>query len=215
MVHIGKYKLPEFVLRLSEKFLLDPLATWGTRMGLRLWGAEIGTGLKVSGRIRLRLQGDLRIGKHVRLRSGYSNYVGASEPIAIWVCPGGHVRIGDGCGLSNLTIVCRESIDILEGTLIGGGCRIYDNDFHQLDPEARLANQGNVASAPICIGPRAFVGGHCIVLKGVKIGEGAVIGAGSLVTKSVPPWEVWAGVPARYIKKVAKSEDVLTDLKTA
>jgi acetyltransferase-like isoleucine patch superfamily enzyme len=125
------------------------------------------------------------------------------------------VRIGDGCGLSNLTIVCRESIDILEGTLIGGGCRIYDNDFHQLDPEARLANQGNVASAPICIGPRAFVGGHCIVLKGVKIGEGAVIGAGSLVTKSVPPWEVWAGVPARYIKKVAKSEDVLTDLKTA
>lgn len=198
-------------MRLNETLTLEPLSMWRARLGLYLWGAEVGKGLKVSGRIRLRIQGDLRIGKNVSLRSGYSNYVGASEPMAFWVSPGGILSIGDDCGLSNTTIVCRQRIEILEGTFIGGGCRIYDNDFHQLMPEARVANCGAVASAAIRIGPRAFVGGHCIVLKGVSIGEASVIGAGSLVTKSIPPWEVWGGVPARFIKKIDKLEVVLPE----
>jgi acetyltransferase-like isoleucine patch superfamily enzyme len=135
------------------------------------------------------------------MRSGYSNYVGGHEPIAIWVCPTGRVTIGDDCGLSNTTIVCKEEVSILEGTLIGGGCKIYDMDFHQLRPDDRLYNRGEIPSAPIRIGPRAFVGGHCIILKGVTIGEGAVIGAGSVVTRDVPPFEIWAGVPAKRIRE--------------
>jgi len=209
LMHIGTRKLPEAVLRLSETVVLDPLSTWWARFGLFLWGAEAGKGLKVSGRLRLRIQGGLRIGNRVRLLSGYSNYVGASEPISIWVSPNGCLNIGDDCGLSNTTIVCRQQIDILEETFIGGGCRIYDNDFHQIAPEDRLTNCGIVPSAAIRIGPRAFIGAHCIVLKGVSIGEASVIGAGSLVTKSVPPWEVWGGVPAHFIKKINKANVLL------
>ena len=170
---IGMRKLPEVVLRITEILVLDPLSRWWARLSLYLWGAKVGKGFKVRGRIRLRLQGDVRIGNHVRLRSGYSNYVGASEPMAIFVFAGGMLKIGDHCGLSNSTIVCQQQIEILDGTWVGGGCKIYDTDFHQLNAMARLADQGPVTVAPIRIGPRAFVGSHCTVLKGVTIGEKA------------------------------------------
>lgn len=55
-------------------------------------------------------------------------------------------------------------------------------------------------------GPRAFVGGHRIILKGVTIGEGAVVGAGSVVTRSIPPNKVWAGVPARLIRRLEQAD---------
>ena len=59
---------------------------------------------------------------------------------------------------------------------------------------------------PVEIGPRAFIGGHTIILKGVTIGEGAVIGAGTLVAKDVPPYEVWAGRPAKRIKQLPRAD---------
>jgi len=197
-----KRKVPEFMFRLWEVLLLDPVSTCRARLALRIWGAVVGQELKVSGRIRLRVMGSLQIGNHVRMHSGHSNYVGAGEPMAIWVWPEGKICIGDGCGLSNTTMVCSNRIDILPGTFVGGGCQIYDNDFHQLGPEDRIANRGEVSSAPIRIGPRCFLGGHSIVLKGVSIGEGAVIGAGSVVTRDVPAFEIWAGVPARKIREL-------------
>jgi acetyltransferase-like isoleucine patch superfamily enzyme len=110
-------------------------------------------------------------------------------------------------------MVCKNRIDILSGTLLGGGCRIYDMDFHQLDPVQRLTNTGPVPSAPIRIGPRAFLGGHVTVLKGVTIGEGAVIGAGSVATRDIPDFEVWAGVPAKRIRALSRNSDVRMDLE--
>ena len=204
MANIVSRKPAELVRRSCEKLVLGPASTWRARLALRFWRAQVGRDLKVWGRVRLRLLGELHIGDHVLLHSGYSNYVGASEPMAIWVCAGAVVSIGDGCGLSNTTIVCRSEIEIRAETFIGGGCRIYDNDFHQLAPEDRIADRGQIASAPIRIGPRAFVGGHCIVLKGVSIGEGAVIGAGSVVTRDIPAFEAWAGVPARRIRGLVR-----------
>jgi acetyltransferase-like isoleucine patch superfamily enzyme len=205
MATILNRKPAEVLLRICEKLVLGPASTLRVRLALRFWGATVGRDLRVLGRVHFRLLGELHIGNRVRLNSGYSNYVGAGEPMAVWVCPGGHISIGDGCGLSNTTIVCLSRVEILAETYIGGGCRIYDNDFHQIAPEGRIANRGDVPSAPIRIGPRAFVGGHCVVLKGVSIGEGAVIGAGSLVTRDVPAFEIWAGVPARKIRELARS----------
>lgn len=182
-----------------------PVSTWWTRTKLCCWGAHTGRAFKASGRVRLRIQGDLYIGDRVTMLSGYANFVGASEPMSIWVCPRGAIHIGDQCGLSNTTMVCRSRIDILEKTFIGGGCRIYDNDFHQLDPQLRLSGKGEVSSGKISIGPSAFIGGHCIILKGVTIGEGAVVGAGSVVTRDVGHFEIWAGVPAKKIGDVVKN----------
>ena len=122
--------------------------------------------------------------------------------MAMWVGQDGHLDIGDGCALSNSTICCARSVVLLPHTFIGGGCEIYDMDFHQLDAEDRILNRGEVPSGEIRIGPKAFVGAWSIILKNVTIGEGAVIGAGSVVTRSVPPHEIWAGVPAAFIRKL-------------
>jgi acetyltransferase-like isoleucine patch superfamily enzyme len=57
------------------------------------------------------------------------------------------------------------------------------------------------------IGKRAFIGGHCIILKGTRIGEAAVVGAGATVTNEIPPFEVWAGRPARFLRRLDLPKD--------
>ena len=86
--------------------------------------------------------------------------------------------------------------------VFGGDTKIYDTDFHSTDPFKRLHGNTDVPSKPVHIGKRVFIGGHSIILKGVTIGDEAVIGAGSVVTKDVPAGEIWAGNPARFIKKI-------------
>ena len=139
------------------------------------------------------------IGRNVCINSGVLNYVGGEQRASFHVGPSGFLGIHDFCRLSNCTIVALERVELLEGSFIGGGTRIYDTDFHVLTAAGREGGESPV-NKPIVIGPRAFIGGHCIILKGVTIGEGAVIGAGSVVTKDVPPGEIWGGVPARCLK---------------
>lgn len=85
---------------------------------------------------------------------------------------------------------------------IGSGCMIYDNDFHSLDYNERIHGDKNINVAPIVIEDGAFIGAHSIILKGVTIGLHSVVGAGSVVTKSIPADEIWGGNPARFIKKL-------------
>lgn len=85
--------------------------------------------------------------------------------------------------------------------LIGAGCRIWDTGFHALDVEKRLSGDTGV-SVPIKIKRGAFIGANSTILKGVIIGENSIIGTGSVVTKSVPDNEVWAGNPAKFIRKL-------------
>lgn len=85
--------------------------------------------------------------------------------------------------------------------LIGSGCVICDSDAHPIHPSERQ-NHELTKSSPIIIGNDVFIGARSIILKGVTIGEGAVIGAGSVVTKDVPSMCVYAGNPAILIKKM-------------
>jgi acetyltransferase-like isoleucine patch superfamily enzyme len=170
---------------------------------LRVHGATVGSGLRVHGPLRLHCHrtARIRIGDDCRIQSGFAgNPVGGSSRMAIWVGPGAHLVIGDRVGLSNSTIVCMHSVSIEDDVFIGGGSRIYDTNFHSLDAQER-SRPGNpgVRTAPVTIRRRAFVGGHAIVLKEATIGEGAVIGAGSVVRSVVPDGEVWFGNPARPV----------------
>lgn len=170
-----------------------------------LWryGASVGKGLRVSGRLRCFSKGAIVIGNMVRINSGPdNNYVGGDRRTNLWVAPDAKLVIEDCVGISNSTLVARTLIHIRYGTLIGGGCDIYDTDFHPLTATHRRVKNVASETEPVSIGPDAFVGGHTIVLKGVTIGEGAVVGAGSIVTKNVPPFEIWAGRPARFVKRL-------------
>lgn len=171
---------------------------------LKLWGSKVGKKLYVGGRLRLHSGGKITIGDNVRIVSGSQNYVGGNLRTSIWTGTNADFRIGNNCAISNTTFICLGEIIILDNTYIGGGCEIYDTDFHPLNPEDRTATP-DIPIGNICIGPNAFVGGFSIILKNIKIGEGAVIGAGSLVTKDVPAYEIWGGVPAKFIKELERS----------
>lgn len=112
--------------------------------------------------------------------------------------------IGKNVGLSNVTIVSHNYISIGDNVMIGVGTQIFDTDFHSLDYTKRNANSDwdSKKTNPVKIGKNVFIGAYAIILKGVEIGEGAVIGAGSVVTRSIPENEIWAGNPARFIRNV-------------
>jgi acetyltransferase-like isoleucine patch superfamily enzyme len=104
--------------------------------------------------------------------------------------------------MSNSAICCANKITFGENVMIGGGCKIWDSDFHPINPTQRnLTPNTNYLSKEIKIGNNVFIGGCSIILKGVTIGDNSVVGAGSVVTKSIPFNEIWAGNPATFIKK--------------
>ncbi|MBM4164979.1 MAG: acyltransferase, partial [Lentisphaerae bacterium] len=96
------------------------------------------------------------------------------------------------------TITAVQSVRIGDRVLLGSGCLITDNDAHPIDPEARRRGGGGVAR-PVVLESDVFIGARAILLKGVTIGRGSVVGAGSVVTKSVPAFSICAGNPARVV----------------
>jgi acetyltransferase-like isoleucine patch superfamily enzyme len=112
------------------------------------------------------------------------------------------LRIGDEVGVSGCSISASERIEIADRVLIGSGCLITDSDAHPLDPAARRRNEPP-RTAPIVIEEDVFIGARSIVLKGVRIGRGSVIGAGSVVARSIPAGVVAAGNPARVVRALA------------
>lgn len=133
----------------------------------------------------------------------------------------GMVTIGDECYIGPSLLICHNNITIGSHVTIAWGCTIYDHNSHSLDYLERrkdiqrelknLRNKTNfigdkdwttVKSAPIVIEDDVWIGMNVIVLKGVKIGEGAVVAAGSVVTKDVPAWTVVAGNPAVVVKNL-------------
>ena len=99
--------------------------------------------------------------------------------------------VNEDCEISS-----EASISIGSDCAIGRGVVIRDFDGHSVD--------GSVSSSPIHIGDKVWIGNHATVLKGVTVGNGAVIAAGSVVTKNIPPNCLVAGVPAVIKKRNVK-----------
>lgn len=126
---------------------------------------------------------------------------------------GGEITIGDNCYVGDLSrIWSAEKIEIGNDVLISHNVNIIDTNSHETDALERAANgreilksglprkKGNVASAPIIIKDHAWINFNAIILKGVTVGEGAIVAAGAVVTKDVPPYCFVGGNPAIVIK---------------
>ena len=98
----------------------------------------------------------------------------------------------------NTNIGAYAPVAIGAWTMIAPYCYINSSN-HGMARGVPMRNQ-KLATAPIVIGEDVWIGTHVVVLAGVTIGDGAIIGAGSVVTKDVPACQIWAGVPARYLK---------------
>lgn len=111
------------------------------------------------------------------------------------------IKIGTGTATSNnVNIIAIDSIEIGKNCLIGDMVAIYDSDFHRIDPAERW--NGSEPPAPVKVGDNVWVGSRTMILKGVTIGSNSVIGAGSIVTKSIPADVVASGVPAKVLRSI-------------
>ena len=115
--------------------------------------------------------------------------------------PEARIEIGAQVYINRQTMIdASESVQIGARTMIGPFCYITDHD-HTIAPGAAPA-EGALIAVPTRIGERCWLGAQVCVLKGVTIGDGTVVGAGSVVTKSLPPGVIAAGVPARVLREV-------------
>ncbi len=99
------------------------------------------------------------------------------------------------------TINIGQYVEIGDDCLIAAGCNIQDNDSHPVSPYRRLKKEAPRLDEikPVIIEDNVWIGMGSFVLKGVRIGKGSIVAANSLVTKSVPPYSVVMGVPARIV----------------
>lgn len=147
----------------------------------------------------------LNIGENCTIKSSFlSNLVGLSQrTIIVSRTKEAKVNIGNNVGMSGVTIYARKGISIGDNTLIGGNVKIFDNDFHPIEAEARnIDDKDAIRTKEVVIGKNCFIGCNTLILKGTKIGDGSVIGAGSVVCGEFPGGVVVAGNPAKVIKKV-------------
>lgn len=153
---------------------------------------------------RLYVFGNLRIGKNVAINSGFKfNPIGGQERTIFYTRGNGKITIGNHVGISNSAFFSCAEIQIEDYVKIGGSCKFYDNDFHSLNYEQRIsAYDTDIKAAPIVIKEGAFIGAHSIILKGVTVGRHSIVGAGAVVTKDIPDGEIWAGNPAKFIRKI-------------
>lgn len=129
--------------------------------------------------------------------SGYT-YIEADSPESL-------VRVGDRCMFNNTVTLRSEGpgIDIGADTLFGTDVQVFDSDFHGLHPARR--HGGHARMAEVRIGRNAWLGSNVMVLRGVTIGDDTVVGAGSVVSRSLPAGVIAAGNPARVVRSL---EDV-------
>lgn len=185
---------------------------WGTlrlRVKGALLGVKLGKNIACHGPVGLMRWpgGKIVIGDNVSIISSWRRSTAAalSHPARLRVFgPGAEIIIGEGAQLSGVSITARSTaIDIGPGALLGPDCIIVDSDFHAPWPAwKRAQNPGYENDAPVTVGAFAWIGMRSIILKGTNIGAGAVIGAGSVVTRDIPPNCIAAGNPCRVIRNV-------------
>lgn len=195
-------------------------ASWLSLEAMRAFGQTLGTARL---RLKARLLG-VRIGRHVTAHGPVgllrwpggeicigdgchfiSSWRRASACCLAWPVrlrvfgPGASISLGSGCEISGASITARStSITLGRNVMLAPNCIIVDSDFHAPWPaERRHLDPGFELDRPVSIGDNVWIGMNSIILKGVSIGQGAIIGAGSVVSRDVPARTVACGAPAR------------------
>ncbi len=147
------------------------------------------------------------VGENSVFRSAvWSNYAGINHPcILVTLGAGAVIEIDSDSGFSGAMVAAIQSVSIGKRVgkriMVGVNASISDADWHPVDPVRRAAlEQGD--SSPVVIEDDVWLGANVVVLKGVTSGKGSTIAANSVVTKSIPPGVVAAGVPARPIAEI-------------
>jgi len=152
--------------------------------------------------------------KRFRARQPDALLIGANctmDGVHFAVGENGRISVGDFCYFTNAVLLCELELQFGNYVVIGWNTTIADTDFHPLSPAERIADafacsplsQGRprpeIAKKPVVIEDDVWIGPNATILKGVRIGAGAWIEAGSLVTRDVPPCSRVLGNPAQIV----------------
>lgn len=189
-------------LREEPHLLLPGVAAFLRGWWYKLWLPL--TGRRFSAGRRLRVYGPLHVSGPGRVRFGDDCLIisNAIKPVCIrTLSREAEVTLGTHAGLNGTAIQCIERVDI--GALSNlADAYITDTAAHVLDTDRRRRPAGDAAHAPVVIGQNVWISVQVVVLHGVQIGDHSVIGACSLVRRSVPPRVFAAGNPLRVIRDV-------------
>jgi len=154
-----------------------------------------------------KISSDVRLGKNVRLGSFINLYgciVGDNTKIGAFVEIQKNSKVGKNCKISSHTFIC-EGVSIGDECFVGHGVMFINdnyprsvNKWGQLEMEQDWRDRFRTTT----VGDKVSIGSNVTVLGGVTIGEKAVIGAGSVVTKDVPSNQIWAGNPAKFLRQL-------------
>ena len=177
--------------------LLYLLFTFPARIRCRLHGVKLGNKVSFAGMpfVSKAKGSQISIGDECRfmsLRTG--NLLGFNHRCIIASGkPSAEIVIGRNCGFSGVSIWCFKKIVLGNNVRVGANVKILDGDAHQDDSRAGEDKE-------VIIEDNVWIGTSCLILKGVTIGENSVIGAGSVVVKSIPSNVIAAGNPCRVIR---------------
>lgn len=163
--------------------------------------------MKDEGDSLLRVAADVKLGKGVKLFAFVNLYgceIGNNTKIGTFVEVQRGAKIGANCKISSHTFIC-EGVTIKDGVFVGHGVT-FINDLYPraVTGQGSLQNEADWTCIPTTICRGASIGSGSTILAGITIGENAMVGAGSVVTKDVPGDTVVAGNPARILRKATE-----------
>lgn len=162
-------------------------------LGWRLLGLRAGTGTLLP-RVYITWPHQVVLGAHCTVEQGaFFKYDGIWAPGPRLVI-GDHVFVGAGCEFD-----FKRGITIGSHCLIASGCYFIDHDHQTARRDMPMGTQTDGPEAPITLESDVWIGANVVLLKGVTIGQGAIVAAGAVVRHSIPPYEIWGGVPAKKI----------------
>lgn len=198
-IHLPLYYLDRFVKVISGRLIR---AIWSIPL-FKARCERVGKNLRLPNGI------PLIIGSHLKIYLGDNVSIGRSTIGASKVFDNPVLRIGNNTSIGyGTTISVAKEVTIGDDCLISVNCLIMDSDDHPIDPKKRLlklpVEQDDVKS--VKIGNNVWVGAYSAILKGVAIRDDSIIAAHSVVTNDVPGNSIYAGVPARPVKRSSLTE---------
>ncbi len=180
------------------------------RIHYRLGWKYISLRARISGCVRLGKRVYVGPGAHVIASHGSEISVGADTAIypgAMILSYGGNITIGENVGVNPYCILYGHG-----GLVIGNNVLIASHTViipanHNFSRSDIPINSQGLTCRGVTIGNDVWLGSHSVILDGTTVEEGSVVGAGSVVTKNIPPYSIAVGVPARVVKQRSRHED--------
>jgi acetyltransferase-like isoleucine patch superfamily enzyme len=154
-----------------------------------------------------RINPDVKLGRDVQIQAFVNLYgciVGNHTKIGPFVEIQKGARIGKRCKISSHTFIC-EGVTIKDDVFVGHNVTFINDKYpNATNRDGELQTEQDWSVVPTIIEEGASIGSSVTILCGITIGTEAIVGAGSVVTKNIPASEIWAGNPARFLRKVEK-----------